>query len=164
MRTVRLQFAPRHDIRTRLLLPNVATFFRTSQMLPVEVYSAVRGPAGSGAPDPVNFSFGSVSQSSVLTMPFAGVINEVLIDVETPFNGIGVSLAIGTILDPQALMPASGNAMWSEGAYSASPMRHLLQGDQIRALYSAGAGATQGAARIYFVINPISETQSNAQD
>lgn len=153
-RILRMQFKPRHSLRGRLVLPNVQTELRTISTPPVEVYSAMRGPASSGAPAPVYFGFGSVSQSTLLAMPVSGVITEVLVHAEEAFDGTGVALAIGTNGSPEALMPAAHNALSIAGVYSASPMAFVPAGTPIIATYAAGAGASVGSARIYFAINP----------
>lgn len=155
---LRMQWAPRHHLRARLLLPNVQTEMRTANALPVEVYSAIRGPAGDAAPPPVLFGFGSVALSTVLVMPFAGTITDLIVDVESAFDGVGAQLAIGTDAEPERLMPAIGNALGQVATFVASPMKALPAGAEIRALYTAGAGASQGVARIYFAINPSPDT------
>ena len=162
-RVLRMQFRPRHTLRGRLVLPNVLTERRTSSTPPIEVYSAMRGPAGNGAPPPVSFGFGSVSLSTLMTMPVTGVITELLLDVEDAFDGIGATLLIGIATLPERLMPSHYNDLSVARTYSASPMALITAGTPILATYTAGAGATRGAARLYFVINPAPQSSNNIE-
>lgn len=119
-----------------------------------QAFIGERGPAGSGSVPPVLFGFGSVAQSTLLVMPQSGVITEVVVDVETEFNGIGALLGIGVAGALEALMPTAHNALWMTNTYSVSPMRFVAAGTPIVATYTAGLQSSSGVARIYFVINP----------
>lgn len=160
---LRMQLKPRHALRGRLILPNVETELRTEQTPPVEVYSAMRGPSGNGAPAPVLFGFGSVSQSTLIAMPVSGYITELLIDVEDAFDGAGAALSIGLGGDPNALMPDGYSALSIAQTYSASPMAFVAAGTPIIATYVAGAGASKGTARIYFAISPAPASATSVE-
>lgn len=50
---LRVRFAPRYSARIRVILPRVPQFSVATTQIPVEVYSAIRGPMGpAGNPGP----------------------------------------------------------------------------------------------------------------
>lgn len=111
-------------------------------------------PAGTGAPSSaravVPFSYGDASPQSIYTAPQAltSILARVVID--TPFNGTGASLQLGTAGAPDVLMAASGNDPTTPACYDAAPNAQIASGTPIQLSIAPGAGATQGAGRVIF--------------
>ena len=120
----------------------------------------VQGPKGSKG-DPgdssaasgravVAFAFGDASPLPVFT-PAAdctGILVRLLID--TPFDGVGAAIRIGTAAQPDALMGSGDNDPATVGGYEVAPDLELISGTPIVVSITPGAGASKGAGRIVF--------------
>lgn len=112
------------------------------------------GASGSAGSDPgrvvVPFAYGDATPQPVFTAPAAGTDLLVRLVVDTPFNGAGATLQLGTTSNPGLLMPANYNDPTTAATYEAAPDATLASGEQIVLTITPGAGATQGAGRIIF--------------
>lgn len=111
-------------------------------------------PAASTGADPyrtvVPFAFGDASPAPVFTAP-AGCTNMLArLVIDTPFNGVGASLKLGTSANPEALIAAAHNDPAQVAGYESAPDVALASGDEIVLTITPGTGATQGAGRIIF--------------
>lgn len=111
------------------------------------------GAAGSGAGVTEGieaaFAFGDASPNTVYTLPDARVIVRARIVIDTPFDGAGAALALGTAGAPDALIAAADNDPANAATYETSPNLQLATGSVVRIAITPGAGATQGAGRIF---------------
>lgn len=108
------------------------------------------GPAGVSGRVVVPFAYGDATPQPVFTAPAAGTDMRVSIVIDTPFNGAGAALQVGTAAQPGALMPAAYNDPATAATYEAAPNATLASGEAIVLTITPGAGATQGAGRVVF--------------
>lgn len=124
------------------------------------VVSGFAGPSGpKGAPGDsstatgravVPFAFGDASPVPIFTP--AANCTDILVRlvIDTPFDGAGAQLMLGTAAQPDALMPANHNDPGMAGGYEAAPDAALVAGVPIVLTIVPGGGATQGAGRAIF--------------
>lgn len=107
-------------------------------------------PAPSAFRKVAAFSFGDASPAPIFTAPAncTDVLARVVID--TPFDGAGASLKLGTSVAPEALMAAAQNNPAQVAGYEAAPDVALTSGEAIVLTITPGTGATQGAGRVIF--------------
>lgn len=118
------------------------------------------GPAGPTGPQGasgavagrvvVPFAYGDATPQPIYTAPDAGTSLMLRVVIDTPFNGVGAALQIGTAASPDALMGTAGNDPATAATYEAAPDAILTTGEQILLTIVPGTGATQGAGRIIF--------------
>jgi hypothetical protein len=98
----------------------------------------------------VAFAFGDASPLPILTVPndCTDILARLVID--TPFDGAGAQLKLGTSGNPEALLAAVHNDPTQAAGYEAAPDVSLSAGQQILLTITPGAGATQGAGRVIF--------------
>lgn len=98
----------------------------------------------------VAFAFGDASPVPVFTP--AANCTDILVRlvIDTPFDGAGAALKLGTPSQPEALMAAAHNDPTSAGGYEVAPDAALAAGTPIVLTIIPGAGATQGAGRAIF--------------
>lgn len=109
------------------------------------------GPGATGAfRKVVGFAFGDASPAPIFTAPAgcADILARVVID--TPFDGVGAALKLGTSGSPELLIPAATNDPTTAAAYEAAPDVALSSGEAIVLTIVPGTGATQGAGRVIF--------------
>jgi hypothetical protein len=115
----------------------------------------VAGPSGDGQYPAVAFAFGDASSIVMaLTGDHASEVTDVLLEIETPFDGAGAQIQFGTPLDPDLLMPADQNDPSTVAVYQVSPHVRLGAGQPIYLTITAGTGATQGAGKIILRASP----------
>lgn len=115
----------------------------------------VAGPSGDGQYPAVAFSFGDApSIVMALTGDHASEVTDILLEIETPFDGTGAQIALGTPLDPDMLMPPDQNDPTIVAVYQVSPHVRLGAGQPIYLSITAGTGATQGAGKIILRASP----------
>jgi hypothetical protein len=98
----------------------------------------------------IPFAFGDASPVPVYTP--SGACTDVLarLVIDTPFNGSGAALKVGTSGSPELLIPASANDPTHAAGYEAAPDVSLTSGEAIVLTIIPGTGATQGAGRLIF--------------
>ncbi len=113
-----------------------------------QVIQSQRGPQGpAGGVDGLafNVAFGDVADRVLFTMPIGGLVQVVTLNIDTPWNGAGASLAVTSTLPNTILFDAIGADPSIEASFDATPAEHLPAGAQIHFLNTPGAGCTQGA-------------------
>ena len=109
-------------------------------------------PASSGGSRGVvvPFAFGDASPVPIFTAPAdcTDILARLVID--TPFNGVGAQLKLGTSASPELLLAAAHNDPATAAGYEAAPDASLTTGEAIVLTIIPGTGATQGAGRIVF--------------
>lgn len=98
----------------------------------------------------IPFAFGDASPVTIFTPP-AGctdILARVVID--TPFNGVGASIQLGTASSPGSLVPAGYVDPTTPAGYEAAPDKTMMAGTPIVLAIVPGTGATQGAGRVVF--------------
>lgn len=107
----------------------------------------VPGPPGAGEGGiSLPFAFGDATPSEI--GEYEGVFIATSIVITEPFNGAGAALSVGTMSDPELLMPADGNQPDVAGRHEANPSLRI----PLTSLYlfiTPGIGATQGRGIIY---------------
>lgn len=140
-----------------------------SQTLQSVAVPGLQGPPGSnGAPGPtgpqgpqgasgavagrvvVPFAYGDATPQAIYTAPDAGTSLTVRVVIDTPFNGVGAALSVGTTALPGALVPPAFVDPTTAATYEAAPDADLITGEAILLTITPGAGATQGAGRVIF--------------
>lgn len=107
------------------------------------------GPPGpSGSTIDLPFSWGDASPSPIGAV--SGLIVAASIIITTPFDGVGASLTIGTLGSPALIMPADSNYPGFASRYEVNP--GLFVSGQLYLTIDPGAGATQGAGRVYLEV------------
>lgn len=96
----------------------------------------------------VPFAYGDASPTTIFTPSAActAILTRVVID--TPFNGTGAALQVGTSAQPAVLMPASANDPTNALAYDFAADLPLAAAQAVQLTITPGAGATAGAGRI----------------
>jgi len=98
----------------------------------------------------VPFAFGDASPAAIFT-PAANctdVLARLVID--TPFDGVGAALKLGTGANAEALIAAAHNDPAQAAGYEAAPDASLAAGQPVLLTITPGAGATRGAGRVIF--------------
>lgn len=98
----------------------------------------------------VSFSFGDASPAPVFTASAGCTDVLARIVIDTPFNGAGAALKLGTSTAPEALIAAANNDPTTAAGYESAPDVALASGEAIVLTITPGTGATQGAGRIIF--------------
>lgn len=123
----------------------------------VKGFQGVPGPKGAPGDSSaatgravVPFAFGDASPLPVFTPAVNCTDILVRLVIDTPFNGAGAALKLGTVAQPEALLAASHNDPTAAGGYEAAPDAALVAGVPIVLSIVPGTGATQGAGRAIF--------------
>lgn len=113
------------------------------------------GPKGApGATIPkIEFAYGDAA-GVVWTPTDAGVLTYVRIVVRTAFNGAPSTLAVGTLLDPEAAMPTAYSDLSMLQEFENTPDIHLAAGEAIYLTIAPGAGASQGGGWLLLTFLP----------
>lgn len=111
------------------------------------------GLSGGGTIPPVAFSYGDAA-GTIYTPGDAGTLTTARVVITTPFDGAGAALILGTVGDPDGIMPATDNDPTEAGEYEATADFPLAAGEGIRLTITPGAGASQGAGLIYLEFIP----------
>lgn len=115
----------------------------------------VAGPSGEGQYPVVPFSFGDAPAIVMaLTADNAGEVTDLLLEIETPFDGVGAQIAVGTPGQPELLMPAAMNDPGTAAIYQVSPHIRLAAGQPIYLTITPGVGATQGSGNFILRASP----------
>lgn len=114
------------------------------------------GANGDGQYPAIAFAFGDASPSIVLTVnpASAAEITLVQLEIETPFDGAGAEIKIGTAADDDLLMRADQNAPSDAAVFEASPRVRLPAGAQVQLSITPGAGASQGSGKLIIQATP----------
>lgn len=98
----------------------------------------------------VPFAFGDASPVTIFT-PAANCTDVMArLVIDTPFDGVGAALKLGTAGQPEALIAASQNDPATVGGYEVVPDAALGQGAPVVLTIIPGTGATRGAGRVIF--------------
>lgn len=109
------------------------------------------GPSGNAIP-PIAFSYGDATPAAIYTLPDAGLLAELKLIVDEPFDGAGSQLRLltGTGL---VLMADTENDPAYASTYEATPAEALPAGTSILLEITPGAGATAGTGQILLNIH-----------
>jgi hypothetical protein len=124
----------------------------------VEIVSVgVMGPpgaTGAGAVEINNFAWGDATPALLLTVAANKRVYRVRLIIETPFNGTGAQLQVGSTADPDELMGITENDPGSEGTYETYPDKRYLAITPLYLTITPGAGASAGAGQVHLEIEP----------
>lgn len=95
----------------------------------------------------VGFSFGDAPHA-IYVVPDDRLAFLVRLVIDTPFDGAGSAIAVGTAADAGALMPTNANDPTVATSYEFASNTELALGDSVQLTITPGSGATQGAGRI----------------
>jgi hypothetical protein len=96
-----------------------------------------------------NFSFGDASPHLIGVIK-QGRYNPVArIDITQPFNGLSAQVSIGTLVDPDLIMPASGCSPYDVAVYQASPALEVANDTAVYLFIQSGVGSSQGSGRFW---------------
>lgn len=95
----------------------------------------------------VGFSFGDAPRT-IYAVPDDRLAYLVRLVIDTPFDGAGAGIAVGTVADTGALMPTGANDPTVATSYEFTSNIELALGDSVQLTITPGSGATQGAGRI----------------
>lgn len=116
----------------------------------------VQGPPGlaGGTIPAIDFSYGDVSSRSVYTSPGGTLVNARLV-FDTPFDGLGAAVSVGTATVADAHLPAALNDPSTTSEFETTPDAVMAPGEKVYLYITPGSGATQGAGRLFLEhINP----------
>lgn len=137
--------------------PVAVTQDRDRAKVVVKGFVGPRGPKGDPGDSStaagrtvVNFAYGDASPVPVFTPAFdcTGIMVRLVID--TPFDGVGASLKVGTSGNPEAFLAADDNDPSAAAGYEAAPDLSVSSGEQVILTINPGTGASKGAGRIIF--------------
>jgi hypothetical protein len=106
----------------------------------------------------VPFTFGDASPATLFIPAEDAMLALVRVVIETPFDGAGATLAIGTLADPDLYMATDENDPTQVASYEVKPDIIVSTGAAILLTITPGAGATAGAGRILIDSTPLSES------
>jgi len=96
----------------------------------------------------VGFAFGDASPRTIYAVPDDRLAFLVRLVIDTPFDGAGATLSVGTASDAGALMPADANDPATDTSYEFASNAELALGDSVQLTINPGSGATQGSGRL----------------
>lgn len=102
----------------------------------------------------VPFAFGDATPKTLLTLAARRRVLTVQVTVDTPFDGVGAALSVGTAAAPAALLPADAIDPASPGSYAANPVLSFAEATALTLSISPGAGAGTGAGVVILTIEP----------
>lgn len=115
----------------------------------------VAGPSGEGLYPAISFSYGDApSIVMALTGTGASEVTEVSIEIETPFDGAGAQIQLGTPGDPDLLVQADQNDPSMAAVFQVSPHVRLDAGQPIYLTITPGAAASRGSGKIILRASP----------
>lgn len=89
------------------------------------------------------------SPVAMFTPPAGSTIRKIMVDVETAFDGASPALSVGTAGDPSRFMGTNENEIDAVGIYETAPLDEVgATPDPVVMTFAAGAGATEGLARV----------------
>lgn len=95
----------------------------------------------------VGFSYGDAPRT-IYAVPDDRLAYLVRLVIDTPFDGAGAAIAVGTAGDAGALMPPDANDPTVAASYEFASNAELALGDAVQLTITPGFGAMQGAGRI----------------
>jgi hypothetical protein len=124
--------------------------FRVTDATGAEIDPSSPTPGGDSTRKVVSFSYGDASPAPLFTVPAdcTDILARLVID--TPFDGAGASLKLGTSGNPEAFLAAADNDPTAAAGYEAAPDLSVSSGEQVLLTITPGTGATQGAGRVIF--------------
>lgn len=145
-------------VRERSRVETVVT-----ERAPVEIVQRGRqgppGPAGTsgdGLLPAVNFAFGDASSVVVTTTADDSVeVTRLVLEIETPFNGTGATISVGTLAQPTLLMTTEQNTPYIAATFDLAPGVELSPSTGIYLTINAGT-ASQGSGKLVISTAPIS--------
>lgn len=116
----------------------------------------IQGPPGaggggaSGASGASAFAFGDATPEVVYTAPSSSPVTVTVatVVIDTPFNGTGAALTLGTSGTPAAVMDTPDIDCTQVGSYAAYPDLALAAGQTLLLYITPGAGASQGSGKV----------------
>lgn len=114
------------------------------------------GPAGAAGHVPFvsNFAFGDASPDTLTTIPAGKHVYQVRLFIETPFDGTGAALSVGSVADPQELLATSENNPLAAGTYIVHPDKKYVSATSIKLTITPGSGASTGTGQLQIDIEP----------
>lgn len=98
-----------------------------------------------------SFSWGDVSSTLIETMDTGVTITAIYFIVQEVFDGVGATVTIGTVADPDLLMGVADVDLTSIGTYLVSPGYKFAAETEVKIFNTPGSGASTGAGSL--VIN-----------
>ncbi len=96
------------------------------------------------------FSYGDATPKSLLTVEAGKRVLEVLVAIEVPFNGVGAALSVGTLADPDRLVPAGMIDPSVAATYEFSPAELFSADTAVFLFITPGSGASAGNGSVFF--------------
>jgi hypothetical protein len=104
--------------------------------------SEITGGAGTGIKH--FFAWGDVSSTLIREMESGSMINSIYFVVKEAFNGVGAAVTIGTVADPDLLVPADEVDLTIVGTYLLTPGYSFTVDTEIKVFNTPGSGASTG--------------------
>lgn len=142
-------------VATRPVVPGANVSIAPSGDGTSVIISATAG-SGPGSNPPINFSYGDASPATIFTVPVDSEVVSVQLQIETPFDGVGAQVRIGTSGLPGRLLDTFHSDPSVAGVYEATPRVQLAAGTQILLTITPGSGASAGTGQIILETLPIS--------
>lgn len=139
---------------TSVAIDSGVTTVRTGGGMGVQGPQGEPGFSGAGVIEPITWHWGD-APSAVYVPAEAGTLVLARLKVDTPFNGVGASIRVGTLAAPESVLPAEWIDPYSELEFENTPDIALAAGEAVRIEITPGT-ASQGAGRLFlqFLPNP----------
>lgn len=120
------------------------------QKFPVVV--GIIGPA-SNADLLHNFSFGDATPYKIGTVNAGKLIVAANVGIDQAFNGVGAAISIGTLADPESVMPATSILPSEIGTYERTVSAVAAISEDLYLFIAPGASASTGSGHVYIAVN-----------
>lgn len=129
-----------------LVIPSYVT---SAQFLDV----GIPGPPGTNEDVLINFSYGDATPQLIASLGAGDLVVSSQLVIEDAFNGIGASISIGTLGDPDAVFPSSGVLLSEEGIYIVDVSLVISIPTDLYLFITPGSAASAGSGFLFLSIN-----------
>lgn len=107
-----------------------------------------QGPSGPGEQPLHNFSYGDATPSLIATLPAGSRVLTVIVYLDVPINGVGASISVGTLSNPNGLASSTQIGLLDVASYEFSPQVVYEVETSIFLFISPGSGTTAGSGSV----------------
>lgn len=117
--------------------------------------AGIQGPPGpSSSPDVVSsFAYGDATPALLASLAAGSFLATSRVVIETPLNGAGATVSVGTLANPGLLVPSSGVMPGEAGVYDTASSLTVTAPTDIYLFISPGAGASAGAGTVFIAVS-----------
>jgi hypothetical protein len=116
---------------------------------PIINISELGGLGGSSGDISRTFSFGDATPDLIGKVLNDLTISTCRVVIDTPFNGIGATVSVGTLSSPEMIMAQTDLLPSEVGIYESSPQMTNIVPQNFYIFITPGAGASSGSGRVF---------------